>query len=311
MEPQILIDQWPTVLALLTGLITFKATIITLLGPYFGLSKSESVRTGLLLSGGGEFAFVVLTLADKLHVLPDILAKLLVGVVVISMAMTPYLAMAADKIAGYIDAYERKGAAELVMLSDRSQTNSNFNSIRNNTTEESSNSKIITFEDDEESSLADMIIIVGFGPAGQLVSRSLSQAGSFMQREGKLRKLNSIAFDLDPDIVTKAYKSGERILYGDGSQPKVLVTAGIENPLAFVVTHAEPDLARESVERLRIAYPSVPIISRYVREWWFLLCLLCHFINMLCHHIVYAYELRWKGRSHLLCFIDMPEYDLL
>ena len=77
-------EQWTTVLALLAGLVAFKAVITTSLGPFFGLSKSESVVTGLLLSGGGEFAFVVLTLADRLDVIPDKLAKVLVGVVVLS-----------------------------------------------------------------------------------------------------------------------------------------------------------------------------------------------------------------------------------
>ena len=68
MDPVVIQQQFPTVLALLAGLISFKVTITTLLGPVFGLTRSESVRTGLLLSGGGEFAFVVLTLGDKLNV---------------------------------------------------------------------------------------------------------------------------------------------------------------------------------------------------------------------------------------------------
>jgi Kef-type K+ transport system membrane component KefB len=88
-DPYVIQQQWPTILALLLGLITFKTTIIALLGPRFGLSRADSVRVGLLLSGGGEFAFVVLTLADKLEVLPDLLVKMLVGVVVLSMALTP------------------------------------------------------------------------------------------------------------------------------------------------------------------------------------------------------------------------------
>jgi Kef-type K+ transport system membrane component KefB len=111
-DPEVISQQWPTVLALLAGLVTFKAAIITTLGPFFGLSKADSIRTGLLLSGGGEFAFVVLTLADKLQVLPDVLAKLLVGVVVISMAITPYLGMLGDKIAGYFEREERKQAVD-------------------------------------------------------------------------------------------------------------------------------------------------------------------------------------------------------
>jgi len=81
-DPSVIQEQFPTVLALLAGLIAFKAAIITFLGPKFGLSLQESIRTGFLLSGGGEFAFVVFTLADRLQVLPHQLAKILVGVVV-------------------------------------------------------------------------------------------------------------------------------------------------------------------------------------------------------------------------------------
>lgn len=108
-QPDVIQSELPTVLALLAGLISFKAIIITSLGPFFGLTKTESVRTGMLLSGGGEFAFVVLTLADKLHVLPDKLAKILVGVVVLSMALTPYLSNLGDKIANWLEEGERAG----------------------------------------------------------------------------------------------------------------------------------------------------------------------------------------------------------
>ena len=78
-DPQLLLEQWPTVIALLTGLLLIKGVIITGLCLSFGLTKGESVRTGSILSGGGEFAFVVLTLAQKLNVLPMTLDKLLVG----------------------------------------------------------------------------------------------------------------------------------------------------------------------------------------------------------------------------------------
>lgn len=107
-NPYVIQEQWSTVLGLTAGLIGFKAVITTGLGPLFGLTIPESVRTGLLLAGGGEFAFVVLTLADKLEVLPDKLAKLLVGVVVISMALTPSLSNLGDRIAGYLEKEERK-----------------------------------------------------------------------------------------------------------------------------------------------------------------------------------------------------------
>ena len=43
-------QQWPLALALLAGLLATKIAIISALGPLFGLSKAESVRTGFILS---------------------------------------------------------------------------------------------------------------------------------------------------------------------------------------------------------------------------------------------------------------------
>jgi Kef-type K+ transport system membrane component KefB len=77
--PGLLLEQWPTVVGLLGGLLVIKGTITTLVCPLFGLTRGESVRVGSILSGGGEFAFVVLKLAQNLNVLPMTLDKLLVG----------------------------------------------------------------------------------------------------------------------------------------------------------------------------------------------------------------------------------------
>ena len=234
-------------MALLGGLITFKAVIITALGPFFGLSKPDSIRTGLLLSGGGEFAFVVLTLADKLEVLPDVLAKLLVGVVVISMAITPYLGKLADVVAGYVEKEERKRAIDNAVQQGDLKQPEMFNVGSHNGNADGG---------------GDVVVICGFGPAGQTVAEFLSDASAAVAAVPGQKATNYVAFDLDPDIVTKAYKGGKRVLYGDGSQPKVLMTAGIDSPYAFVVTYSEPELATQAVERLRLAYPSVPIVSR-------------------------------------------------
>ncbi|XP_039803946.1 K(+) efflux antiporter 3, chloroplastic-like [Panicum virgatum] len=88
-DMQLLIREWPNVLSLLGGLIAIKTLIITAIGPRVGLTLQESVRIGLLLSQGGEFGFVVFSLANRLGVLPLELNKLLIIVVVLSMALTP------------------------------------------------------------------------------------------------------------------------------------------------------------------------------------------------------------------------------
>ena len=112
-----------------------------------------------------------------------------------------------------------------------------------------------------------MVVICGFGPVGETVARFLTTVtASLSAGQGQgvpVRETKYVAFDLDPDIVIKGFKSGKRVLYGDGSQPKVLTTAGIEDPSAFVVTYSDTEQAFKAVERLRLAYPSVPILSRY------------------------------------------------
>lgn len=57
--------EWPNVLTLLGGLIVIKTLIITTIGPRVGLTLQESIRIGLLLSQGGEFGFVVFSLANR------------------------------------------------------------------------------------------------------------------------------------------------------------------------------------------------------------------------------------------------------
>ena len=51
-----------------------------------------ALEAGLLLGQGGEFAFVLLSLASQLNVMPDNLNQVLIIVVVLSMALTPALA---------------------------------------------------------------------------------------------------------------------------------------------------------------------------------------------------------------------------
>lgn len=60
-----------------------------------------TIRTDSLGTGaGGEFAFVVLSLSQRLGVLPEELNRLLIGVVVLSMALTPALSNLADYVSG-------------------------------------------------------------------------------------------------------------------------------------------------------------------------------------------------------------------
>lgn len=92
-----------TVASLVTGLLAIKAGVIAAAGVGFGLSIGSALRTGLLLSQGGEFAFVIFGLAQNVGVLPGDLSQLLLLVVALSMAMTPFLADIGRRISSSLE----------------------------------------------------------------------------------------------------------------------------------------------------------------------------------------------------------------
>ena len=50
---------------------------------------------------------------------------------------------------------------------------------------------------------------------------------------------------------------GFPVLYGDGSRPAVLQSAGISSPKAVMVMYAGKKRTVEAVQRLRLAFPAV------------------------------------------------------
>ena len=113
LDPALVLHEWPT---LLTGIIIFilaKAGLLLIAGESaLGLrSRADAVRVAVLLSGGGEFAFIIFRLAENLGVLPHDLGELLTASVIISMSLTPLLGEAAEALGAVIERAEQKDEA--------------------------------------------------------------------------------------------------------------------------------------------------------------------------------------------------------
>ncbi|HEX6925373.1 MAG TPA: monovalent cation:proton antiporter-2 (CPA2) family protein [Longimicrobiaceae bacterium] len=91
LDIRLALQNAPTVLALVTALVLVKFGILAALCRAFGFAWGASLRAGLVLSQGGEFAFVLFTLAVAAGALPDSTAQLLTLTVGLSMAVTPGL----------------------------------------------------------------------------------------------------------------------------------------------------------------------------------------------------------------------------
>ncbi|KAJ8764789.1 hypothetical protein K2173_009194 [Erythroxylum novogranatense] len=227
-DMQLLLREWPNVLSLLAGLIAIKTVIIAAIGPRVGLTLQESVRIGFLLSQGGEFAFVVFSLANRLGVLPLELNKLLIIVVVLSMALTPFLNEVGRRAADFLD--------DKLDKEDRTAEMVNFN-------------------------IREPIVILGFDQMGQVLANFLSTPLA-SGGDGDNPGWPYVAFDLNPSVVKASVKLGFPILYGDGSRPAVLQSAGISSPKAVMIMYTERKRTTEAVQRLRATFPAVPIYAR-------------------------------------------------
>jgi CPA2 family monovalent cation:H+ antiporter-2 len=93
----------PLLIALLGGLLLVKGCILFGLARAFRLGAGTAAAAGLMLAQGGEFGFVLFSLARDTAVLPDSIAKLAVLVVALSMAATPLLLAAGRRAAGRLD----------------------------------------------------------------------------------------------------------------------------------------------------------------------------------------------------------------
>ncbi|QPQ56245.1 cation:proton antiporter [Allosphingosinicella flava] len=81
------------VIALTIGLIAIKASVLYGLARLFGMDGRKAVKLGLLLSQGGEFAFVLFAEAQRAVLIAPEAASLFSAVVTLSMATTPFLMM--------------------------------------------------------------------------------------------------------------------------------------------------------------------------------------------------------------------------
>ncbi len=89
------------------GLYCVKAPIIYGLARIFGENRSASIETGLLLGQAGEFGFIIVALAYNKGLLPEETAQFMLLVTGLSMALTPFIANTARKIAQLLESHER------------------------------------------------------------------------------------------------------------------------------------------------------------------------------------------------------------
>jgi monovalent cation:proton antiporter-2 (CPA2) family protein len=84
------------VVAMALALIAVKAAVLSGLARAFGVPSRRALKLGLLLSQGGEFAFVLFAAGERAVLIAPEAATLFGAIVTLSMATTPFLMMLND-----------------------------------------------------------------------------------------------------------------------------------------------------------------------------------------------------------------------
>lgn len=86
------------ILGLALGLVLIKGVLLIPLAALQGMGIRDALRTAVLLSQGGEFAFVLLTAGASAALISDAMVEIVVLVVTLSMVSTPFLVSLLERL---------------------------------------------------------------------------------------------------------------------------------------------------------------------------------------------------------------------
>lgn len=107
---RLLVEQPLQVVGLAVGLVAVKLVILALLGRLYGQSRASAASFGISISQGGEFAFVIFSVALGASVITAGLSEVLIVVVTLSMVITPLLFMLRDALQSRLEKASEKRA---------------------------------------------------------------------------------------------------------------------------------------------------------------------------------------------------------
>jgi monovalent cation:proton antiporter-2 (CPA2) family protein len=205
--------------AAVAALLVVKGAIVLGAARLLGLETPVAVEVAFVLAGAGEFAFVAFKLASGEQLLDGAVYQFLVAVVSLTMLAIPVLASVGQRVAALV---ERRRAGE----------RSGLDTL-------------------DRESLADHIVIGGFGRVGRTIGRVLDA-----------EQIPFVALDLNADLVAAHRRAGLPVFYGDASRREILERVGAARARAFVVTTDEPYATERMVRAVLAAWPDASIHAR-------------------------------------------------
>ena len=227
-DPYKVAEGWPLILATLGIVIIGKPLAAIVVVLLFRRPLRSALSIAVALAQIGEFSFILASLALGLNILPSEATNALVVVSVVSITLNSLLYKCIQPTVRWL---ERMGIAV--------------------------EPKALPAEEMPEiDEAAHRVIVVGYGPVGQTLSRILKDNG-----------IQVIVSEMNLETVQELRAQGESAVYGDASLREVLHHAGIEHADGLIIA-ASSAPADTIVKAARELNPNIRVLTRvtYLKE---------------------------------------------
>lgn len=227
----------PAVLGVSLAVLVLKAVVVVAAALVLGTPLRVALISGLALCQIGEFSFVLAGVGMGAGLMAQAEYQLFLSAAIVTMAATPFLIMAAPRIADALADRLAGRLAAVPLLRRLHTTPSSWGAG----------------EPDGHGvhGPRDHLLVVGFGVGGKHLARAARMAG-----------IDYAVLEMNPDTVRREAKAGEPIRYGDAAQVEVLKHAGVERARVLALVIADPAATRRIVETARRLAPGLHIVAR-------------------------------------------------
>src|SRR5215469_3978649 len=210
-------------LLMLVTLVVLKAVTAAVVTYPFTGSRFKALRTGIVMSIGGEFGIALCTVLLQAGLVQEGVVEPLLVAIVLSMVLSPLILNHNKRVARFL---LREHAPQLSAAEREEQATKGI-------------------------AEREHVILCGFGRVGQNVARVLESQG-----------FEYIALDLDPARIRAARQAGDPVIFGDSADEELLASAGIAHASAVVISFSDPATALGILRSVRRMHPDLPVLVR-------------------------------------------------
>lgn len=218
LDLSVMLELWWVVLLGVIAVMSLKSLTIGITAWLLGTPPIVAGVVAVSLAQAGEFSLVIAGVAKTNGLFgeqAERIMAILIGIVFVSLVLTPTMIARAKFIAGFSAAFPRSPLRRGVVISQEIQHEIESDSVKS-------------------------VVVAGFGPVGRVVADKLAHAGCQIT-----------IVEINPETVRKQSSIGRRVIFGDITNEEVLHSAGVTNADAVLLTMPDDEAVLRATRHIR------------------------------------------------------------